>query len=60
MKNVIKDPKQKQLIKTILLLCIIVIIAVVLARTLSGSETLLEYAEKQKASGQLISPSPVP
>lgn len=60
MKNVIKDSKQKQLIKTILLLCLIVIIAVVLARTLSGSETLLEYAEKQKAAGQLISPSPVP
>ncbi|MCQ2499276.1 MAG: hypothetical protein MJ133_09875 [Lachnospiraceae bacterium] len=60
MKNVIKDPNRKQLIKTILLLCVIVIIAVVLVRTLSGSETLLEYAEKQKAAGQLVSPSPIP
>lgn len=60
MKNVIKDPNRKQLIKTILLLCVIVIIAVVLVRTLSGSETLLEYVEKQKAAGQLVSPSPIP
>jgi len=43
----VKDSNQIKLIKTLLLITAIVILAVVLARTLSGSETLAEYAEKQ-------------